>query len=266
MTTPIVPRIQVVVTGSLNAATLPRWRRLLDDAVAAMPAHLVVDLTGCADVDHAGTALLARCPRTDVGHRGTAHPPGHEPPARPGPAAGADTAGYRPKHRGGRRGPAAPVSTAAGRTAGATHAGPVPPPDPSPVRPGTRHEPTSVEGAACGLSRQGRLLSWRSPSPTRWTRNSVRRNLALIEKMIAMRPNLIIDLTRCSTVDQAGAALLTDVHRTVRDGGGQLTLRGLSMQLTCHCARRGWRRSSRPPTGHPATGRDTAEHGNAPGR
>lgn len=62
--------------------------------------------------------------------------------------------------------------------------------------------------------------------------DSVRRNLKLIEKMIAMRPaKLIIDLTRCSAVDQAGAALLTDVHRTVRDGGGQLTLHGLSMQL-----------------------------------
>lgn len=62
--------------------------------------------------------------------------------------------------------------------------------------------------------------------------DSVRRNLGLIEKMIAMRPaDLIIDLTRCSTVDQAGAALLTDVHRAVRDGGGQLTLRGLSMRL-----------------------------------
>ena len=62
--------------------------------------------------------------------------------------------------------------------------------------------------------------------------DSVRRNLGLIEKMIAMRPaDLIIDLTRCSTVDQAGAALLTDVHRTIRDGGGQLSLRGLSVQL-----------------------------------
>jgi anti-anti-sigma regulatory factor len=62
--------------------------------------------------------------------------------------------------------------------------------------------------------------------------DSVHRNLGLIEKMIAMHPaNLIIDLSRCSAVDQAGAALLADVHRTVRDGGGQLTLRGLSMHL-----------------------------------
>ncbi|MDG6110389.1 STAS domain-containing protein [Dactylosporangium aurantiacum] len=62
--------------------------------------------------------------------------------------------------------------------------------------------------------------------------DSVRRNLRLIEKMIAMRPaELIIDLTRCGTVDQAGVALLTDLHRTLRDGGGQLTLRGLSMQV-----------------------------------
>ena len=62
--------------------------------------------------------------------------------------------------------------------------------------------------------------------------DSVRRNLGLIEKMIAMRPALlIIELSRCSTVDQAGAALLTDVHHTVRGGGGQLALRGLSMQL-----------------------------------
>jgi ABC-type transporter Mla MlaB component len=62
--------------------------------------------------------------------------------------------------------------------------------------------------------------------------DSVRRNLGLIEKMMAMRPaNFIIDLTRCSTVDQAGASLLTDVHRTVADSGGQVSLRGLSMQL-----------------------------------
>jgi anti-anti-sigma regulatory factor len=61
---------------------------------------------------------------------------------------------------------------------------------------------------------------------------SVRRNLRLIERVIAMRPaNLIVDLSRCSAVDQAGAALLADVHRTVGDGGGQLTLCGLSMQL-----------------------------------
>ena len=64
------------------------------------------------------------------------------------------------------------------------------------------------------------------------TVDSVRRNRALIEKMIAMRPaDLIIDVTRCSAVDQAGADLLADVHRAVRDGGGQLTLHGLSMQL-----------------------------------
>ena len=123
MTTPIVPRIQVVVTGSLNAATLPSWRRLLDDAVAALPAHLVVDLTGCTDVDHAGTALLAR------GHermgaiggrltlRGMNLRLDRVPPQAPTPA------GYRPKHRSGRRGPAAPVSAVARRDvpAGVTH-------------------------------------------------------------------------------------------------------------------------------------------------
>ncbi|MDG6110484.1 STAS domain-containing protein [Dactylosporangium aurantiacum] len=62
--------------------------------------------------------------------------------------------------------------------------------------------------------------------------NSVRRNHRLIENMVEMRPaHCIIDLTACRTVDQSGAAFLVDVHRTIGAGGGQLTLRGLSMHL-----------------------------------
>ncbi len=64
MNTPIVPRIVVAVTGSLDAATLPRWRQRLEDAVTAVPAHLVVDLTRCGTVDETGVALLADAHRT----------------------------------------------------------------------------------------------------------------------------------------------------------------------------------------------------------
>ncbi|MEV4139910.1 STAS domain-containing protein [Dactylosporangium sp. NPDC049742] len=61
---------------------------------------------------------------------------------------------------------------------------------------------------------------------------SVRRNLSVIESTVAMEPtHLILDLTRCGTVDEVGAAFLADLHRTVGDSGGRLTLRGLSMPL-----------------------------------
>lgn len=123
MTTPIVPRIQVVVTGSLNAATLTHWRRLLDDAVAARPAHLVVDLTGCTGVDHVGTALLAGVHERmwAIGGRLTLR--GGNPRLDQVPPQVPTPAGHRPKHREGRRGPAAPVPTVARRDvpASATH-------------------------------------------------------------------------------------------------------------------------------------------------
>ena len=62
--------------------------------------------------------------------------------------------------------------------------------------------------------------------------SAVDRNHSVIEHAMATGPaHLIVDLTRCSTVDQAGVALLADVHRTVSGNGGQLTLRGLSMPL-----------------------------------
>jgi anti-anti-sigma regulatory factor len=115
VTTPIVPRIQVVVTGALDAATLPRWRCVLDAAVAVLPAHLVVDLTGCTGVDDAGTALLAgvheRMWATGgrLTLRGMNPRLDHVPPQTPIPE------GYRPRHRGGRRRPVAPVPTVARR-------------------------------------------------------------------------------------------------------------------------------------------------------
>jgi anti-anti-sigma regulatory factor len=113
VTTPIVPRVQVVVTGSLNAVTLPRWQRLLDDALAAVPAHLVVDLTGCADVDQAGTALLAGVHERmwAIGGRLTLR--GLNPRLDQIPPQAPTPAGYRPKHRVRRRGPAAPVAAVA---------------------------------------------------------------------------------------------------------------------------------------------------------
>ncbi|MEV0132542.1 STAS domain-containing protein [Dactylosporangium sp. NPDC050688] len=61
---------------------------------------------------------------------------------------------------------------------------------------------------------------------------AVRHNLSVIESTVAMRPTqLILDLTRCRSVDTVGAAFLADLHRTVGDSGGRLTLRGLSMPL-----------------------------------
>ncbi|MDG6110388.1 STAS domain-containing protein [Dactylosporangium aurantiacum] len=123
MTTPIVPRIQVVVTGSLNTATLTHWRRLLDDAVATRPAHLVVDLTGCTDVDHTGTALLAGVHERmwAIGGRLTLR--GMNPRLDLVPPQAPTPAGYRPKHRVAQRRPAAPVVALAHRDgpASATH-------------------------------------------------------------------------------------------------------------------------------------------------
>lgn len=61
---------------------------------------------------------------------------------------------------------------------------------------------------------------------------AVRHHLSLIESTVATQPtHLILDLTRCGAVDGAGAAFLADLHRTVGDSGGRLTLRGLSMPL-----------------------------------
>ncbi|MEV0131043.1 STAS domain-containing protein [Dactylosporangium sp. NPDC050688] len=96
---PIVPRIVVVVTGLLDAATLPRWRQRLEDAVTAVPAHLVVDLTGCAGVDQAGTALLAAVHERLWATGGRLTLLGMNPRLDQVPPQAPTPAGYRPRHR-----------------------------------------------------------------------------------------------------------------------------------------------------------------------
>ncbi|WP_369335526.1 STAS domain-containing protein [Dactylosporangium aurantiacum] len=179
VTTPIVPYIEVVITGPLNASTLRRWRRLLDEAVAAGPAHLVVDFAGCAELDQTGTALLAGVHERMWATGGATDAPGHESPAEPGPACGANT-GWLPTEAPGtpvRAGSSDLLDRAAVRArrhgAGSQN-------DPDGVmrrrRPAVRtadvrHELTPVGGAACGLPRRPqRTPSSRSSSPTRWTR------------------------------------------------------------------------------------------------
>ncbi|MDG6108711.1 STAS domain-containing protein [Dactylosporangium aurantiacum] len=115
MTTPIVPRVVVVITGPLDAATLPRWQPRLEAAVTAGPAHLVIDLTGCTGVDEAGTAVLAAVHERlwAIGGRLTLR--GMNPRLDQVPPRAPTPPGYRSKHR--RRGPAASISSAAPRDA-----------------------------------------------------------------------------------------------------------------------------------------------------
>lgn len=50
--------IVVAVAGKLDAAAVPQVRTSLDEALAAQPAMIIVDLTGCVLIDAAGIALL----------------------------------------------------------------------------------------------------------------------------------------------------------------------------------------------------------------
>ena len=99
MSTPIAPRIVVAVTGSLDAAALPRWRQRLEDAVTADPAHLVVDLTGCTGVDQAGTALLATVHERLWATGGRLTLRGMNPRLDQVPPPAPAPSGYRPRHR-----------------------------------------------------------------------------------------------------------------------------------------------------------------------
>lgn len=60
---PSMPLVEVLVRDALDAKAVPRVRRLLDDAVALRPAHLVVDLSGCDVLDAAGIGLLVEVHR-----------------------------------------------------------------------------------------------------------------------------------------------------------------------------------------------------------
>src|SRR5688572_21208866 len=61
--TPTVPLVEVVVPGSLTAASIHRIGSMLDEAATLRPQHLVVDLTACELLDAAGVALLVRVHR-----------------------------------------------------------------------------------------------------------------------------------------------------------------------------------------------------------
>ena len=53
----------VVVRGALDLSTLARVSEQLDEAMAARPSRLVVDLSGCSFVDAAALAMLLEAHR-----------------------------------------------------------------------------------------------------------------------------------------------------------------------------------------------------------
>ena len=53
-----VEQVVVEVVGELDLATVPRVREQLHAALAARPARLVVDLTGCRFVDASALSML----------------------------------------------------------------------------------------------------------------------------------------------------------------------------------------------------------------
>ena len=55
--------VVVDVCGDLDLATVARIRERLEDAMAARPPHLVVDLSGCAFVDASALAMLLEAHR-----------------------------------------------------------------------------------------------------------------------------------------------------------------------------------------------------------
>jgi anti-anti-sigma factor len=119
--TPTLPRIEIRVTGPLDAAAVTRMQPLMTDAVALRPNHLIVDLSECDGVDAAGVEFLVDAHRTVWRDGGRMSLQGVSPRVyrileiarvdrvlhtAPAPA------GYRPRHRHGRRRPA-PVLVAA---------------------------------------------------------------------------------------------------------------------------------------------------------
>jgi anti-anti-sigma factor len=121
--TPTLPLIEIRVTGPLDAAAVVRMHPLMADAVALRPNHLVVDLSECDAVDATGIALLVDVHRSVWRDGGRLSLQGVSPPvyrileiARVDRVLHTATApaGYRPRHRPGRRRPApAPALVAA---------------------------------------------------------------------------------------------------------------------------------------------------------
>jgi anti-sigma B factor antagonist len=52
------PTIEVNVQGELDAATIPRLRERLSDALSLQPVHLYVDLSDCTFIGAAGVTML----------------------------------------------------------------------------------------------------------------------------------------------------------------------------------------------------------------
>jgi anti-anti-sigma factor len=53
-----VPKLEVIVTEPVNAASLPQLTATLAEALEVRPIQLVVDLSACPAIDAAGIAVL----------------------------------------------------------------------------------------------------------------------------------------------------------------------------------------------------------------
>jgi len=56
----------VVVTGALAGPAVARWSRLIRDAAAVQPRRLVVDLTGCSQIDAEAIVVLLQVHRAMI--------------------------------------------------------------------------------------------------------------------------------------------------------------------------------------------------------
>lgn len=85
----------------------------------------------------------------------------------------------------------------------------------------------------------------------------------LLDNAVTLRPaHLIIDLTECEYLDATGIGLLLDIHRRTWQGGGRLTLRGMSPRLQRILTLARVDRvldTATPPARYPGHGRPTTE-------
>ncbi|MEU4242648.1 STAS domain-containing protein [Actinoplanes sp. NPDC026619] len=61
-----IPEAVVVVTEALDGTAVPRWERLISEAMALRPRRLVVDLRHSPQADAAGIGVLLRAHRAMI--------------------------------------------------------------------------------------------------------------------------------------------------------------------------------------------------------
>jgi anti-anti-sigma factor len=70
MTDQRIPEAAVIVTEAFDGVAVPRWQRMIDQAVELCPDRLTVDLRRCPLVDAAAIEVLLRAHRRMIGQGG----------------------------------------------------------------------------------------------------------------------------------------------------------------------------------------------------